>query len=63
MAVPKKRKSKSKTHSRKSHNMRLTVPGFQACPNPNCGAMRKSHRACAACGTYKTEQVLEVVEY
>ncbi len=61
MAVPKKRKSKSKTRSRKVHNMRLTLPGFQACPN--CGGMRKPHRACSACGTYKAEQVLEVVEY
>ncbi|QED29615.1 50S ribosomal protein L32 [Microvenator marinus] len=61
MAVPKKRKSKSKTRTRRSHNMRLTMPGFQECPS--CGAMKQSHRACGSCGTYKNEQVLEVIEY
>lgn len=60
MAVPKKRKSKSKTRSRRAQNMRLTMPGFQECPN--CGGMRQSHRACNSCGTYKSEQVLEVIE-
>ena len=62
MAVPKKRKSKSKTRSRRTHNMRLTMPGFQECSNPNCDGMRKLHRACTSCGTYKSEQVLEVIE-
>ncbi|MCB0980493.1 MAG: 50S ribosomal protein L32, partial [Ilumatobacter sp.] len=32
MAVPKKKKSKSKTHSRKSANMRLAAPSRSICP-------------------------------
>lgn len=60
MAVPKKRKSKMKTRSRKSANMKLTVPGFQECPN--CGDAKQTHRVCPTCGTYREEQVLEVFE-
>jgi large subunit ribosomal protein L32 len=60
MAVPKKRKSKSKTRSRKTANMKLTIPGFQECPS--CGDSKQSHRVCPTCGQYREEQVLEVFE-
>ncbi len=60
MAVPKKRKSKSKTRSRKSANMKLTLPGFQDCPK--CGDVKQQHRVCPTCGEYRGEQVLEVFE-
>ena len=61
MAVPKKRKSKSKTRSRRSHNIRLSLPHYQACET--CQAPKQRHRACGECGTYKGEQVVEVWEY
>ncbi|MEZ4459727.1 MAG: 50S ribosomal protein L32 [bacterium] len=60
MAVPKKRKSKMKTRSRKSANMKLKLPGFPECPN--CGDSKQAHRVCPTCGEYRGEQVLEVFE-
>ena len=61
MAVPKKRKSKAKTRSRRTANKNLGLPKFQSCPS--CGAPKRPHRACMECGTYKEEQVIEVWEY
>lgn len=61
MAVPKKRKSKSKTRSRRKANMKLEAPNYHKCPE--CLAPKRSHRACLECGYYKGEQVIEVWEY
>ncbi|MEM1348495.1 MAG: 50S ribosomal protein L32 [Myxococcota bacterium] len=61
MAVPKKRKSKMKTRSRRAANKNLSRPKIQRCPN--CFAPRRPHRACGECGYYGGEQVLEVWEY
>ena len=61
MAVPKKRKSKMKTRSRRAANIRLNSPHFQACPN--CGTPKRTHRVCMECGKYGEEQVVEVWEY
>jgi large subunit ribosomal protein L32 len=61
MAVPKKRKSKMKTRSRRSANLKLKMPHYQACSH--CGAPKRRHRACHECGTYRDEQVIEVWEY
>lgn len=61
MAVPKKRKSKSKTRSRRAANNKLEVTGFQDCPQ--CGAPKRPHRVCTECGMYRDEQVVEVWEY
>ncbi len=65
MAVPKKRKSKAKTRSRRSANIKMTAPTVGTCPH--CGAPRRPHRACGECGSYgpkgDAEQVIEVWEY
>jgi large subunit ribosomal protein L32 len=60
MAVPKKRKSKAKTRSRRSANNKLEAVNVQTCPN--CYAAKLPHRACMSCGFYKDEQVVEVWE-
>ncbi|HIF64019.1 MAG TPA: 50S ribosomal protein L32 [Deltaproteobacteria bacterium] len=54
MAVPKRRTSKSKRDSRRSHDS-LSTPPMADCPN--CGEKRAPHRACAACGHYKGRAV------
>ncbi|MBA2664051.1 MAG: 50S ribosomal protein L32 [Bradymonadaceae bacterium] len=60
MAVPKKRKSQAKTRSRRA-NHDITKPVLtQRCDN--CYAPRRPHRACAECGQYREEQVVEVWE-
>lgn len=65
MAVPKKRKSKAKTRTRRSANDKISAPTINGCPL--CGAPRRPHRACMECGHYGTpddnEQVIEVWEY
>lgn len=65
MAVPKKRKSKAKTRSRRTHNDRITAVASHPCPH--CGAPKRAHRPCPECGNYgatdKAEQVIEVWEY
>ena len=65
MAVPKKRKSKSKTRMRRSANRKLSLTGFQVCPH--CGGSKLPHRTCPECGQYgapgKEEQIVEVWEY
>ena len=61
MAVPKKRKSKSRTRMRRSQHDKLAAPGVAFCPN--CGEPKQSHRVCMACGEYKGKSVLTVVEY
>ena len=61
MAVPKKRKSKAKTRTRRSSHDKVNPPRLQRCPN--CFAPKRSHRACGECGFYRGEQVIEVFEY
>ena len=59
MAVPKRRKSRSKRDSRRATH-KISAKAFNECPN--CGAPREPHRACMSCGWYKDRYVLEVVE-
>lgn len=65
MAVPKKRKSKSKTRIRRSYNRRMTI--VQSHPCPHCAEPKRAHRACGSCGKYGSqanpEDVIEVWEY
>jgi len=56
MAVPKRKKSKSKRNKRRSHQ-RITGPNLSSCPQ--CGEARLSHHACSGCGTYKDRTVIE----
>lgn len=57
MAVPKRKKSKSKIRSRKkSHKKPLPKPGVCS----QCGGSKLSHRACPSCGYYRGRQVVTV---
>jgi len=59
MAVPKRKTSKSKRDKRRSHD-RLAAPAQSVCPQ--CGAPRRPHRVCSACGSYKGRNVIEAAE-
>ena len=56
MAVPKKRKSHSRTRTQRSHDA-LTVKYWVNCPQ--CRDPMRLHRVCAACGYYRSRQVLK----
>ena len=58
MAVPKRKTPRSKTHSRRSANMKLALPAKSICPQ--CGAAKLPHRVCSNCGTYRGRQVIDV---
>ncbi|MBF0495714.1 MAG: 50S ribosomal protein L32 [Deltaproteobacteria bacterium] len=57
MAVPKRRKSKARKNTRRSHD-RVTLPNVILCPQ--CNEPKMPHRVCPSCGVYKGEAVLEV---
>ena len=59
MAVPKRRKSKSKRDSRRA-NHKISAGVFNECTK--CGAPKQPHNICRDCGWYKDRYVLEVVE-
>ena len=56
MAVPKRKKSKSKSRMRRSHHA-IGVPNLRPCPK--CGMYTLPHRVCTECGFYKGEQIVE----
>ena len=58
MAVPKRRKSKSKRDSRRATH-KISARAYNICED--CGAPVIPHRICISCGTYKGVQVLDVV--
>lgn len=53
--VPKKRTSRSRRDSRRSHHA-LTAPTLVACPQ--CKSMRPPHVVCPECGSYDGRQVI-----
>ncbi|MDQ2876664.1 MAG: 50S ribosomal protein L32 [Actinomycetota bacterium] len=55
MAVPKRRKSRSNTRSRRAQ-WKATLPPLVACQN--CREPHLQHTACPSCGTYNRRQVL-----
>ena len=59
MAVPKRKKSKSKRDQRRTHQ-KVAVPNLTSCPQ--CGDARLPHHACPSCGTYKGRTVIEIEE-
>jgi len=61
MAVPYRRKSKSKSRMQRASNMKYTAKHGTNCAS--CGEPKLPHFACGACGVYKGRQVREVVEY
>jgi len=56
MAVPKRRKSRTRSRQRRSHNA-YVLP--QAVKCPQCGEPKQPHRACPSCGKYNERQVIE----
>lgn len=59
MAVPKQKKSKSRTRRRRSQHDKVTMANVSWCHN--CGARKLPHVACRACGTYRGRQVIPIV--
>lgn len=57
MAVPKRKKSKSKVRMCKRAKKRDVVTGVKC---PKCGASHQPHRVCPSCGSYKGRQVVSV---
>lgn len=55
MAVPKRKKSKSKRNKRRIHQ-KVAVPNRINCHQ--CGDAMLSHHACPNCGTYKGRAVI-----
>jgi large subunit ribosomal protein L32 len=59
MAVPKRKKSKSKRDKRRTHQ-KLTAVNTVTCPE--CGEASQPHHACPNCGYYKGRKVVETEE-
>ena len=59
MAVPKKKVSKQRKRKRRGHH-KAEVPALVSCQN--CGDPKLPHRVCPTCGTYRSEQVIEIDE-
>ena len=55
MAVPKRRKSKSKTRMGRTHKG-ADAPSVVYCPN--CGSASLPHRVCPNCGQYQGKQII-----
>ena len=60
MAVPKKKKSRSRRDMRRANHKKLDPPQLVDCPN--CGEPARPHHVCLSCGHYRDEQILEVEE-
>ena len=60
MAVPKRRKSRSKRDSRRATH-RISATPFTICET--CGAPKLRHRVCPECGMYRGRQGIETEQY
>lgn len=58
MAVPKKKKSKSRRDKRRAMTFRLDAPNLSTCPN--CKAPVLPHRVCPTCGQYEGREYIKV---
>jgi len=58
MAVPKKRHTKSRRDRRRSH-IKLKKMNLNLCPK--CKEPVLPHRVCLSCGTYKGQEVIDVL--
>lgn len=58
MAVPKRKKSRSRTRHRKSNWLRTSAPTFTTCAR--CKDAIRPHTVCPTCGHYARRQVVEV---
>ncbi|MCP4666507.1 MAG: 50S ribosomal protein L32 [Deltaproteobacteria bacterium] len=59
MAVPKKKKSKSKRDMRRSHHA-VKAPNVVMCPQ--CHEPVLPHHICLECGTYKGKTIIKTEE-
>ncbi|MDY6881994.1 MAG: 50S ribosomal protein L32 [Desulfatiglans sp.] len=59
MAVPKKRKSKAKRDTRRSHD-RAKMPNTTTCPH--CHEPVLPHHVCLECGSYKGRTIIKTEE-
>ena len=57
MAVPKKRTSKRRTAMRRAHDFIAYTSSTTIC---SCGAIRRAHHVCSACGMYRGVQLLKI---
>ncbi|HYB56397.1 MAG TPA: 50S ribosomal protein L32 [Alphaproteobacteria bacterium] len=55
MAVPKRKKSKSRRDMRRSHHA-LATATYVECQN--CGELMRPHHVCPACGQYRGREVV-----
>ena len=60
MAVPKQKRSRSRTHHKRVKIYRPIKVAVSVCPN--CGEPKEPHRVCLHCGYYGGKQVLEIGE-
>lgn len=56
MAVPKRKISKQRKHTR-SANWKVSAPALVECPQ--CHEMKLAHRVCKYCGYYDGKQIVE----
>ena len=59
MAVPKKKRSKAKKGSRRSHDS-VKMPDVSQCPQ--CHEPVLPHHVCLQCGTYRGKTILKTEE-
>lgn len=57
MAVPKRKKSKSRRDMRRAQT-KASPLNLSTCPQ--CAEVKMHHRACPSCGNYKDRTVLEI---
>jgi large subunit ribosomal protein L32 len=57
MALPKRKKSKSRRDKRRTHQ-KISAPNLTSCPQ--CGEARLPHHVCPSCGMYKGRTIIDV---
>ncbi len=60
MAVPKKKRSKSKRNIKVAANWKVKLPEMTICPE--CKTVILTHTACTACGFYRGRALAPLVE-
>ena len=60
MAVPKRKTSKARRDKRRNNLWKLETPTLVRCPE--CGAYKRPHRICTACGKYNGRHVINVAD-
>ena len=56
MAVPKQKKGRGATHTRRSANSKASMPARSVCPE--CGAPKLPHHVSPNCGHYNDREVI-----